>query len=112
MILTEYTNYGLSLQHEPYLISAVLNDNKDLNPTDNIIDKLTSSIHIATIGEYTNYMLSESSTFDSAVWTYIDSNSEYDLPFTLTSWGVKTLYVKLKNSIGESNVKSITFSAI
>ena len=53
----------------------------------------------------THYMASESSSFSGANWLAYSPSA----PFTLSSEeGVKTVYLKLKNGVGESNVLSDT----
>lgn len=58
-------------------------------------------------GKATHYMLSESSEFTGAAWSEITDSS--NLSFTISDVeGSHTIYLKLKNAYGESNVMSAT----
>lgn len=60
--------------------------------------------YYATDERATHFMVSESSTFDGAEWNVIKGPKEY---FSMTNVpGEHTLYLKVKNEFGESDVKS------
>jgi len=63
------------------------------------------TVHNSIIGIPTHYRVSESPDFTGASWVPFTS---VDFPFTLSSgFGVKTVYVQVKNQYGESNVRSV-----
>lgn len=84
-----------------------------INNGDSDTQSRSATIAITHRGTYaaTHYMASESASFVGASWMPIASS----FPFDLSSGnGVKTVYVKLKNDVEESNTlnDSITYSAI
>lgn len=61
------------------------------------------TLNNTTINKPTQYMASESSSFDGARWTFYSAQPK----FTLSEGaGTKTIYFKVKNSVGESPVVS------
>ena len=81
----------------PTLSSISINNGADST------SNLSVSINFNTSGTVTEYIISESSSFSGSVWiTYTNPVS-----FTLSGGdGVKTVYAKIKNTIGESSVVS------
>ena len=81
----------------PTLSSISINNGADST------SNLSVSINFNTSGTVTEYIISESSNFSGSVWiTYTNPVS-----FTLSGGdGVKTVYAKIKNTIGESSVVS------
>lgn len=84
-----------------------------INNGDSNTQSRSATIAITHRGTYaaTHYMASESASFVGASWMPIASS----FPFDLSSGdGVKTVYVKLKNDVEESNAlnDSITYAAI
>ncbi len=55
----------------------------------------------------TQYMASESSSFDGATWKFYSAQPRFTLS---TGAGTKTVYFKVKNSVGESGVVSDTIT--
>lgn len=82
----------------PALSSVSINAGQAETTTNNV------TITITSIGIHNYIMISESPAFTGASWI---ASGEKSLQYTLSAgFGVKTVYVKLKNSIGESSVVS------
>lgn len=62
------------------------------------------NISLDTVGVISHYMISQNSDFNGSVWTEYNGNFVYT--FNYISEINLTLYVKVKNSLGESDVKS------
>jgi hypothetical protein len=93
----------------PVISSLTLSDSSDGSTT--TTDELTVNVNISATGNPTEMMLSESSNFTSArTASWVDFHATGAFIFTGGA-GTKTLYCKVKNSAGESNVasQSITY---
>ncbi len=91
------------IETKPSLVSFVINNGNEKTTT--------RSVTLNNIADFnpTYYMASESPTFEKAKWiSYSTAPS-----FTLSkSYGTKTVYLKVKNGAGESNVLSDTIDYV
>lgn len=88
----------------PVLNSVTLSDTTDGSTS--TTDELTVNVGLSATGNPTQMMLSESSNFATPrTANWVDYSATATFTFTGVA-GTKTLYCKLKNSSGESNVVS------
>lgn len=92
---------------EPVTLNSMLINNGDVSTSSNSV---TFTFNYSG-GTPTHYMVSEDSGFTTSNWIiYVNQPISYML--SNTSAGFKTLYLKLKNSVGESSVVSDTIEYV
>lgn len=90
-----------AIQYPPEIVSFAINNGDEQTTSRDV------SLQIQTSNEPSEFMASESPTFDGAVWQYYYLG--YPLGFQLSSGnGEKTVYVKVRNGVGESTPASDT----
>lgn len=101
-IRQSYIDRIMSGEQAPDLVS--LSINSGASSTSNSV----ISVALSVVGNMSHYRISESSTFIGANWVEGTSKT---ISYTLSSEvGLKTVYVQVKNQIGESEVKSASIT--
>lgn len=90
-----------------YSSAPHLEDFKINNGASQTQESIVSLTFLFTGSAPSHYMVSESSNFLSAQWIEFVSPASFQLS---SSFGIKTIYVKLKNAFGESSVLSAQIS--
>ena len=92
---------------EPVTLNSMLINNGDVSASSNPV---TFTFNYSG-GTPTHYMVSEDSGFTTSSWIiYVNQPISYML--SNTSAGFKTIYLKLKNNVGESNIVSDTIEYV
>jgi len=100
LIIEEYRS-----NDEPANTDVFLREPTIIEAVDGVVLTQAITVHLNVIGTPTHYRISEIEDFTGAAWVTLTG---MDVPFNLSSgFGVKTIYVQVKNQYGESNIRSI-----